>query len=124
MIAMNVVKFTYTNHHFSTSFPAKWRCTVNSYRSVNRITNKTNYTDSFPGCQPFFGISRNTFEFSYHFGFSRKLTMFAEAAKEMRLPFSCPPPGNGFPDSIPRCSLRPVSLKSHSPRESDPLRLP
>lgn len=89
MIAMNVVKSTNANHHFSTSFPAKWRYTVNSYRSVNRITNKTNYTDSFPGCQPFFGISRNTFEFSFHFRSLRKIIMFAEAAKGMRLPFSC-----------------------------------
>ena len=34
MITINIVKSTYANEHLSTSFPAKWRCTVNSYKSA------------------------------------------------------------------------------------------
>ena len=54
--AMNVVKITYADHHLYTSFPAKRRCTVNSYNVSKTTTNTTNYTDSFQTCQPLISI--------------------------------------------------------------------
>lgn len=48
MIAINVVKSTYANEHLITSFPAEWRCTVNSYKSANNTLTQNKLYRQFP----------------------------------------------------------------------------
>lgn len=48
MIAINVVKSAYANEHLTTSFPAEWRCTVNSYRSATTCADTIRLYRQFP----------------------------------------------------------------------------